>query len=86
MNMRGNIAVAFAASFLASSAANAQRPDNPPDPSVGDGPRAHEFWPEAPAVGDLFPDVTVVDDQGAPINIHELPTENYSVLVLGCLT
>jgi len=74
--------------LLAWSALNAQRPgpDEFVDPSVGDGPRAHEFWPAAPEVGDLFPDVNVVDDLGNPVNIRELAAENYSVLVLGCLT
>ena len=57
------------------------------DPSGSDGPRAHEFWPVAPEVGDLFADISVVDDQGEPVSIRELASkENYSVLVLGCLT
>ena len=78
----------LSATLLTWSAVNAQRPGPGaiPDPSVGDGPRAHEFWPAAPQVGDLFPDVSVVDDQGVPVNIRELAAENYSVLVLGCLT
>ena len=41
----------------------------------------------APKVGDLFPDVTIVDDQGEPVNIRALAGEKpYTVLTLGCLT
>lgn len=41
----------------------------------------------APAVGGLFPDITVVDDQGRPVNIRSLAGEKpYTVLTLGCLT
>ena len=41
----------------------------------------------APAVGDLFPDVTIVDDQGGPVNVRSLAGEKpYTVLTLGCLT
>lgn len=41
----------------------------------------------APAVGDVFPDVTVVDDLGQPVNIRSLAGEKpYTVLTLGCLT
>ncbi len=41
----------------------------------------------APAVGDLFPDVTIVSDTGEPVNIRKLAGEKpYTVLTLGCLT
>ena len=82
MSLRSGMVFGLTASLLTCGAANAQAPD----PSVGDGPRAHEFWPAAPEVGDLFPDVNVVDDQGSLVNIRELAAENYSVIVLGCLT
>ena len=40
-----------------------------------------------PAVGDVFPDITIVDDQGQPVNIRSLAGEKpYTVLTLGCLT
>lgn len=40
----------------------------------------------APQVGDMVPDLTIVDRDGAPVNLRELTRENYTVLVLGCLT
>lgn len=41
----------------------------------------------APDVGDLFPEVTIVDDEGQPVNIRELAGKKaYTVLTLGCLT
>jgi hypothetical protein len=44
------------------------------------------FAERAPEIGDPLPDLTIVDDQGTPINIRDLASENYTVLVLGCLT
>ncbi len=41
----------------------------------------------APQMGEQFPDVTIVDDQGNPVNIRELASQSpYTVLTLGCLT
>jgi len=41
----------------------------------------------APKVGDLFPDVTIVSDDGQPVNVRKLAGEKpYTVLTLGCLT
>ena len=41
----------------------------------------------APQVGETFPDVTIFDDQGNPVNIRELASRSpYTVLTLGCLT
>ena len=40
-----------------------------------------------PAVGEIFPDITIVDDRGQPVNIRSLAGEKpYTVLTLGCLT
>ncbi|MEM1247063.1 MAG: hypothetical protein AAGK22_11845 [Acidobacteriota bacterium] len=42
---------------------------------------------DAPDTGDTFPDVTIVDDEGRPVNIRSLAAEKpYTVLTLGCLT
>lgn len=41
---------------------------------------------DAPQVGDMIPDLTIVDRDGEPVNLRELTSENYTVLVLGCLT
>ena len=47
-------------------------------------------WPafeqNAPQIGEAFPDITIHDDMGNPVNLRELANENYKVLVLGCLT
>ena len=44
-------------------------------------------WAVAPEVGEVFPDVTVFDDQGRPVNIRSLAADKpYTVLTLGCLT
>ncbi len=41
----------------------------------------------APEVGEQIPDVTIVDDQGNPVNIRDLASNSpYTVLTLGCLT
>ena len=41
----------------------------------------------APQVGEQIPDLTIVDDQGNPVNIRELASRSpYTVLTLGCLT
>ena len=52
-----------------------------------DGPPVMpQFEADAPKVGERFPDVTIYDDLGNPVNLRELADENYKVLVLGCLT
>ena len=49
-------------------------------------PLMEKFEAHAPKVGEPLPDITVYDDLGNPVNIRELANENYTVLVLGCLT
>jgi len=44
------------------------------------------FADTAPAIGELVPDISIVDDQGNPVNMRELATGQYTVLTLGCLT
>ena len=44
------------------------------------------FAETAPAIGEQIPDVTIVDDQGNPVNMRELASGQYTVLTLGCLT
>ncbi len=48
----------------------------PPDARFENGPK----------VGEMVPDVTIVDDQGNPASIRELTRGRYTVLTLGCLT
>jgi hypothetical protein len=69
-------AALFAAVFLCLGVAQAQ--DGPPPwPAFEEG---------APQIGEQFPDLTIHDDLGNPVNLRELANENYKVLVLGCLT
>ena len=48
----------------------------PPDVRFENGPK----------VGEQVPDVTIVDDQGNPVDMRELARGQYTVLTLGCLT
>jgi len=53
----------------------------------GMGMGANPRFDVAPEIGEQFPDLTIVDDQGNPVNIRELASEkSYTVLTLGCLT
>lgn len=53
----------------------------------GGGPPFMQAFEEGPGqIGEQLPDITIFDDQGNPVNLRELATENYTVLVLGCLT
>jgi hypothetical protein len=54
----------------------AQGPLLPPDVRFENGPK----------VGELVPDVTIVDDQGRPVSVRELAQGQYTVMTLGCLT
>ena len=40
----------------------------------------------APKLGEMVPDLTIVDDQGNPANLKGLTSGQYTVLTLGCLT
>ena len=53
---------------------------------MGAGPMDARFYETAPKVGDLVQDLDIFDDQGNPVNIREIATGQYTVLVLGCLT
>ena len=49
--------------------------------------RDPRFEAAGPKVGEVIPDLTIVDDQGNPVNIRELASRSpYTVLTLGCLT
>jgi hypothetical protein len=45
-----------------------------------------ERFTVAPQIGDMIPDLVIVDDQGNPANLRELTRDHYTVLTLGCLT
>ena len=44
------------------------------------------FDAAAPEIGEPLHDLTIVGDEGNPVNIREIATGQYSVFVLGCLT
>ena len=39
-----------------------------------------------PQIGELIPDLEIVDDQGKPVKLRELTQGHYTVMTLGCLT
>ena len=39
-----------------------------------------------PQLGELIPDLEIVDDQGNPVGLREVTQGHYTVLTLGCLT
>ncbi len=58
---------------------------------AGMGPQGAERpnprFDSALQLGERIPDLTIVDDQGNPVNIRELASRSpYTVLTLGCLT
>ena len=44
------------------------------------------FLALAPQVGEMVPDLAIVDDKGDPVHLRELTRGHYTVLTLGCLT
>ncbi len=44
------------------------------------------FLALAPQVGEMVPDLAIVDDKGHPVHLRELTQGHYTVLTLGCLT
>ena len=41
---------------------------------------------QAPQIGEMIPDLTIVDDKGNPANLRSLTSGHYTVMTLGCLT
>ena len=83
MNHRSVYLLIFLTALLQSTFAQAQggrlgadSPAVPPDVR----------FQEAPQLGEMIPDLTLVDDQGNPAVLRELATGQYTVLTLGCLT
>ncbi len=44
------------------------------------------FESAAAQVGELIPDLTVVDDQGNPVKLRDITRGHYTTITLGCLT
>ena len=53
---------------------------------VAQGPPHGRFEQFAPQLGDLIPDLEIVDDHGNPVSLRELTRGQYTVFTLGCLT
>ena len=82
--------IAFLALFLAGAFQTAvgQIPGMGMGMGMGPGTAAMDerFLNAALDIGERVPNVDVVDDRGNPVNIREVATGQYTVLVLGCLT
>ncbi len=74
MTFRPAVLVLIGATMLPASVAFAQ--GTPPDVR----------FELAPKIGDMIPDLTLVDDQGNPANLRDVTRGHYTVMTLGCLT
>ena len=76
--------------FAATQVAIAQPFDTSSVPTSREGPGAYAppdaRFEMAPKIGEPLPDISVVDRDGNPVNVREVASEHYTVLVLGCLT
>ncbi len=78
MNRIFNILIiALAGAFFAAQVAAQRAPSGPPTGRFDQG---------GPKVGDMVPDLVVVDDKGNPASLRKLTEGHYSVFTLGCLT
>ena len=88
--MKRLISLSIFVFFGAFQPANAQLPGMGMGMGMGMGANGaamdERFLNAAPGIGELVPEIEVVDDQGNPVNIREVATGQYTVLVLGCLT
>ena len=72
--------------FGAVQSATAQVPGMGMGMGVGLTAMDERFNSAVPDIGEPVPDIQVVNDRGDPVNIREVATGQYTVLVLGCLT
>ncbi len=77
----------FAAALCLVGAASAQAPGGMAR-GMGAGPSGMDtrFMDIVPDIGEQIPDVTIVDDQGNPVNMRDITSGQYTVLTVGCLT
>ncbi len=81
--------VIFAAALCLASIASAQAPGGMArGMAAGGGPTGMDtrFMDIVPDIGEQLPDISIVDDQGNPVNMRDITTGQYTVLTLGCLT
>ena len=53
---------------------------------VAQAPVSRNFEANAPAIGEMMPDVVVHSRDGAELRLRDLLKERHTVLILGCLT
>ncbi len=53
---------------------------------VAQGTPPQVRFESAPQVGDMIPDLTIVDDQGNPASLRDITRGHYTTITLGCLT
>ena len=77
----------FAVALCLVGAASAQAPGGMAR-GMGAGPSGMDtrFMDIVPDIGEQIPDVTIVDDQGNPVNLRDITSGQYTVLTVGCLT
>ncbi len=83
--------ITFAAALLLVGVASAQAPGGMARgmaAGMGAGPTGMDtrFMDIVPGIGEQLPDISIVDDQGNPVNMRDITTGQYTVLTLGCLT
>ena len=91
MNRRLSPLVLFAAALFLAGVASAQAPGGMAGGmarGMGAGPSGMDtrFMDIVPDIGEQLPDISIVDDQGNPVNMRDITTGQYTVLTLGCLT
>ena len=79
--------ITFAAALGFVGVASAQGPGGM-GMGMGAGPTGMDtrFMDIVPDIGEQLPDISIVDDQGNPVNMRDITTGQYTVLTLGCLT
>ncbi|MFP6827696.1 MAG: hypothetical protein VCC36_01355 [Gammaproteobacteria bacterium] len=79
--------ITFAAALGFVAVASAQGPAGM-GRGMGAGPTGMDtrFMDIVPDIGEQLPDISIVDDQGNPVNMRDITTGQYTVLTLGCLT
>ena len=79
--------ITFAAALGLAGVASAQGPGGM-GMGMGAGPTGMDtrFMDIVPDIGEQLPDISIVDDDGNPVNMRDITTGQYTVLTLGCLT
>ncbi len=81
--------VTFAVMLFLAGVASAQAPGGMArGMAAGAGPSGMDtrFMNTVPDIGEQIPDISIVDDQGNPVNMRDITTGQYTVLTVGCLT